>query len=328
MQAPGAWETRGLPDFDGVVWFTRSVTVPQGAASGSLSLGRISSVAEVWVNGMSVSPMAAPPPPTAPAGAGPGGGQGRGRGAGAVGGGRGFMPPTYELPAGTLKPGANIVTVRITNNRNEGGFLGTPDQMFIQSGDTRTPLAGAWKYRVERQTNAGALYSKPGELAAHVAYASTPAPAGGTLPEPVVRAAPDVVIRLGVTSGEMKFDKTELTVAPGQLVEIVFTNPDTMQHNFVLGAPASLQVIGTAADDLARGPTGATLQYVPQIPQVLFATKLVEPGETVTVQFRAPTEAGQYPYVCTFPGHWRIMNGILNVQAPQGRGRGGAAPRP
>ncbi len=227
------------------------------------------------------------------------------------------------MPAGVLKPGANTVTVRITNNRNDGGFLGTPETMFVQAGETRAALAGPWRYRVERQTNAGALYMKPGELASHVAYAATPAPTTGTLPEQVVKAAPDVVIRLTVTPGEMKFDKTELSVTPGQLVEIVFTNPDAMQHNFLLGAPDSLQAIGTAADELARSPNGMAQQYVPQIPQVLFFTKLVEPGETVTVQFKAPAQPGQYPYVCTFPGHWRIMNGILTVQAPQGRGRGG-----
>ena len=97
-----------------------------------------------------------------------------------------------------------------------------------------------------------------------------------------------------------------------------------MQHHFVLGQPDSLKVIGPASDDLARTPNGPSLQYVPQIQQIIFSTKLVEPGETLTVQFKAPAEAGQYPYVCTFPGHWRIMNGILNVRAPQGRGgRGG-----
>jgi azurin len=141
-----------------------------------------------------------------------------------------------------------------------------------------------------------------------------------------VKQAPDVTFRLSAAAGEMKFDKTELTVAPGQLVEIIFTNPDAMQHNFVLGAPASLQVIGAASDELARSPSGVAQQYVPQIPQVIFYTKLVEPGETLTVQFRAPSQAGDYPYVCTFPGHWRIMNGLLHVQAPQGRGRGGARP--
>jgi azurin len=139
-----------------------------------------------------------------------------------------------------------------------------------------------------------------------------------------VKQAPDVVIRLTVKAGEMQFDKTELTVAPGQLVELVFTNPDQMQHNFVLIAPASLQVVGAAADELARSPSGVSQQYVPQMSQVLFHTKLVDPGETITVQFRAPQETGQYPYVCTFPGHWRVMNGLLTVQPPQGRGRGGA----
>jgi azurin len=322
MQVPGNWEARGLPEFDGVVWFTRAVDVPQSAAAATLTLGRLGNVAEVWVNGLSVNQV--PFTPQAAPGGGAGAAQGRGRGGAgqASAGGRGNLP--YELPAATLKPGVNTITVRITNNRNEGGFLGTPETMAVQAGDTRIPLAGAWRYRVERQTNAGALYAKPGELAAHLAFASAPASAAGTLPEPAVRSAPDVVIRLSVKPGEMQFDKSELTVAPGQLVEIVFTNPDSMQHNFVLGVPDSLKIIGPAADDLARSPAGVAEQYVPKIPQVLFYTRLVEPGETLTVQFRAPTQAGDYTYVCTFPGHWRIMNGVLHVVAPQGRGRGGA----
>jgi azurin len=309
MQVPGNWEARGLEDFDGVVWFTRTIDVPSAAAAATVSVGRVSNTAELWLNGQSLS---LGPPPATPAG------NGRGRG---------NVPPLYEVPAGSLKAGANTITVRITNNRNDGGFLGTPDSMFVQSGETRVPLAGAWRYRVERQTNAGALYSKPGELAAHLAFANSPASAGATLSEPAVRSAPDVVIKLSVTSGQMQFDKTELTVAPGQLVELVMTNPDTMQHNFVLGQQGSLQTIGTAADELARTPNGPAQQYVPQVQQVLFSTKLIEPGETVTVQFKAPTDTGQYPYVCTFPGHWRIMNGVLNVKAAQGRGgRGGQVP--
>ena len=124
--------------------------------------------------------------------------------------------------------------------------------------------------------------------------------------------------------GQLKFDLTELTVAPGQLVEIVFSNPDAMQHNFVLGAAGALDVLGAAADTLSQSPAGLAQQYIPDIPQVLFSTKLVEPGQTVTFQFRAPSEPGRYPYVCTFPAHWRVMNGILNVVQPQGRGGRGA----
>jgi azurin len=97
-----------------------------------------------------------------------------------------------------------------------------------------------------------------------------------------------------------------------------------MQHNFLLGTSGSLETIGAAADKLAQSPNAAIQQYVPEILEVLFSTKLVDPGDRVTFQFKAPTTEGQYPYVCTFPGHWRLMNGILRVVAPAGRGRGGA----
>jgi hypothetical protein len=95
-----------------------------------------------------------------------------------------------------------------------------------------------------------------------------------------------------------------------------------MQHNFVLGAQGSLQAIGAAADQLATQPRAAAVGYVPDIAQIIVKSDLLDPGETATFQFRAPTEVGQYPYVCTFPAHWRVMNGILNVVEPPGRGRG------
>jgi azurin len=92
----------------------------------------------------------------------------------------------------------------------------------------------------------------------------------------------------------------------------------------VLGTSGSLTQIGQAADRLATSPAGLAQQYVPDIPQVVFSTRLLEPGQTLSFQFRAPADQGQYPYVCTFPSHWQVMNGILNVVAPAGRGgRGG-----
>jgi azurin len=309
IQVPGAWETRGLPDFDGVVWFTRTIDWKGGAAAATLSFGQVRNTAEVWVNGQSAA-FTPPPQGNAAAGA------------------------RYSIPAGTLKAGSNTITVRIQNGRGTGGFLGTPDQMFIEGaapGERDTTrfearLAGGWKYRVERQTNAGALYTKPGELAAHVAFtaAGGVAGAGATLP-PVAPQAPDVVIRLIAVKDQMRFDLSQITVAPGQLVEIVFVNADAMLHNFVLGAPGSLNAIGEAADKMATTPEAALQQqYVPEMSAVLFSTKLVDPGQTISAQFRAPSSPGQYPYICTFPAHWRTMNGVLNVVTPSGRGRGGA----
>jgi uncharacterized protein len=64
---------------------------------------------------------------------------------------------------------------------------------------------------------------------------------------------------------------------------------------------------------MARDPKGGEKHYVPQMPEVLHATKLLNTGESFTLEFTAPSAPGDYPYVCTFPGHWRGMNGIMKV---------------
>jgi len=46
----------------------------------------------------------------------------------------------------------------------------------------------------------------------------------------------------------------------------------------------------------------------------LFSTPLVNPGQNYTLKFKAPANTGDYPFVCTFPGHWSIMNGVMKVR--------------
>ena len=62
-----------------------------------------------------------------------------------------------------------------------------------------------------------------------------------------------------------------------------------------------------------RSPEKLQKDYVPQMQEVLYSTKLLNPGESFILQFTAPNKPGDYPFVCTFPGHWRIMNGIMRV---------------
>ena len=71
--------------------------------------------------------------------------------------------------------------------------------------------------------------------------------------------------------------------------------------------------VGAAADKLAADPKGAEKNYIPQMPEVIAATELVNPESRVVIRFKAPEKVGDYPYVCTFPGHWRIMNGTMKV---------------
>ena len=121
------------------------------------------------------------------------------------------------------------------------------------------------------------------------------------------------VIVVNVVKDVMKFDKTLLTAKAGTTIQIVLNNPDFMQHNLVIVKPKTLDKVGTAADNLARDPKGAELNYVPRMPEVLAATPLVNPAGKFTLTFKVPDAAGDYPFVCTFPGHWRIMKGILRV---------------
>ena len=125
------------------------------------------------------------------------------------------------------------------------------------------------------------------------------------------------VIVVGVIKDVMQFNKTLITATAGSVVQIVFQNPDHMQHNLVLIKPKTTEKVGAAADELARDPNGAKLNYVPRIQEVLQATPLVNPGGKFTLTFTVPAVPGDYPFVCTFPGHWRIMKGIMRVTKPQ-----------
>lgn len=121
------------------------------------------------------------------------------------------------------------------------------------------------------------------------------------------------IIQIKSVREALQFDKKEFTVVAGKAVEIVFENPDAMQHNLVIGKPKSMEIIGAAADKLITAKDGAERNYVPAISQVLASTPLVNPDQSYRLKFKAPDQPGEYPYVCTFPGHWRIMNGVMRV---------------
>lgn len=145
-------------------------------------------------------------------------------------------------------------------------------------------------------------------------YTTTESTPANAVENRIQPSAGAVTIKMGVIQHEMKFDKPTFTVKAGQQVTIDFTNDDFMQHNMLIGKAGSLETIGKAADELARDPNGVTMNFVPQIPEVLASTPLVNPETSESLVFTAPSEPGEYPYLCTVPGHWRIMNGIMIVE--------------
>jgi len=123
-----------------------------------------------------------------------------------------------------------------------------------------------------------------------------------------------VTLKTTAVPGKMSWDPKEFTVAPNAIVAIEMNNPDSMQHNMLVCSPGSLSEIGVAADKLGEGAIGKQRQYVPDSPKVLEIMGLTAPNTTGVLWFIAPAKTGTYPLVCTYPGHWRMMNGKLKVQ--------------
>lgn len=121
-------------------------------------------------------------------------------------------------------------------------------------------------------------------------------------------AAP-VKLAIGSKGEEMLFDKGKLTVKAGSQVALTFKNSSTtMQHNWVLVKPGTVDAVAQGAIE-----AGAANGWLPKSADILANTKLLDPKKSETITFTAPKEPGEYPYVCTFPGHAALMKGVLVV---------------
>ena len=65
---------------------------------------------------------------------------------------------------------------------------------------------------------------------------------------------------------------------------------------------------------MSIGPKAMEQNFVPDIPEVLGSTPQVAPGRKYTLYITVPNEAGDYPFVYTYPGHGQVMNGVLRVK--------------
>lgn len=116
------------------------------------------------------------------------------------------------------------------------------------------------------------------------------------------------------TVENLSYERKEIHVRAGQSIAFTLQNPDVVPHNWVLAKPGSLQRVGELANKLIAAPEAFARQYIPQSDEILCHTDIVAPGQNQTIYFQAPATPGLYPYLCTFPGHWMIMNGNLIVE--------------
>ncbi|MAV36818.1 MAG: heme-binding domain-containing protein [Planctomycetaceae bacterium] len=118
-----------------------------------------------------------------------------------------------------------------------------------------------------------------------------------------------------VTTGSNLSYQTRIVRAQaGEPLALTLANPDVVPHNWALAKPGTLRRVGQLANRLVSDPEAVLRHYVPRTSDVLAYTDVVFPGESFTIYFHAPEQPGRYPFLCTFPGHWLIMNGTLLVE--------------
>ena len=120
-------------------------------------------------------------------------------------------------------------------------------------------------------------------------------------------------VRIECTNN-LTFATTVFRARPGEAIKLTLVNPDVVPHNWALLTPGSLQRVGELTNRYIADPEAPLRHYVPDAPEVLAYTDIVSPQQQFSIYFHAPDRPGRYPYLCTFPGHWSVMNGELIVE--------------
>jgi azurin len=126
-----------------------------------------------------------------------------------------------------------------------------------------------------------------------------------------IEGAREVVLETG---RNLTYQTRELRVKRGEALRLTLSNPDVVPHNWALVQPGALRTVGELANRLISDPEAVGRHYIPKTDLVLSYTDVVPPGEKFSIWFNVPATVGSYPFLCTFPGHWMVMNGVMIVE--------------
>jgi sialate O-acetylesterase len=122
VDLPGGFKELGVPETPALAWFRREIVLPDPLPAGMplIFLGSIERMDTVFINGKNVGASAWVE-----------------------------NPRVYPLFGAVLKPGKNVIAIRVLKTKPDGGFLGKPDELRLMLGDKSIiPLAGRWKGRL------------------------------------------------------------------------------------------------------------------------------------------------------------------------------------
>jgi azurin len=120
---------------------------------------------------------------------------------------------------------------------------------------------------------------------------------------------------------ELKWQVEEFTVKTGAQVKLVMDNiasglTNVMSHNAVILARRDTkEARDTLIEEVGKAATevGEAKEFFPENhPGIILRTPLAAPGQKTEIIFTAPAP-GDYPYICTFAGHWKTMRGVMHV---------------
>ena len=116
----------------------------------------------------------------------------------------------------------------------------------------------------------------------------------------------------------MQFDLKKMEAASGEKIKVTFKNIGSipkiaMGHNWVL-LKKDTDALAFGQKVLASGGSATNALPKSLLGEVIAHTDVLGPGESESVTFQAPSEPGDYEYVCTFPGHFAMMRGVLLVK--------------
>ena len=131
---------------------------------------------------------------------------------------------------------------------------------------------------------------------------------------PAPRMVDDVFeIHIQTLKEQMRYDRTKFIVTPGLKVRLVFSNPDAMDHNLLMVEPSAAPRVALAAAKMEVTGDGVEKQWIPESEEILFASNMLSHDQSQAIEFTAPDKIGDYEYICTFPGHWQLMRGVMVV---------------
>ena len=176
---------------------------------------------------------------------------------------------------------------------------------FLQAAQAAAGWSGAVEEAVGHVSFHWASGVLSGEVAAGVSAPSTLRASGGGQ-----RPNTSGVVIIESVGDDMAYDTGYIEAVAGETITIRFVNRATtpaMTHNVVvLEHWEYVNLVGQAAI------TASAHDYIPpdHADKIIAHTATAGPGESVEVTFTMPPP-GDYPFICTFPGHYAAMQGVL-----------------